>query len=46
MLGWDSLNELVKRLQLDKNIHSQIELEQYIKNLQNQIDFKPDQEHY
>ena len=42
MLGWDSLNELVKRLHLDKNIHSQIELEQYIKMLQNKIDFKPD----
>ena len=42
MLGWDSLNELIKRLQLDKNIHSQLELEQYIKKLQDKIDFKPD----
>ena len=42
MLGWDSLNELVKRLHLDKNIHSQVELEQFIKKLQDQIDFKPD----
>ncbi len=39
MLGWDSLNELVKRLHLDKNIHSQIELEQYIKTLQNTNSF-------
>jgi len=42
MLGWDSLNELVKRLHLDSNIHSQIQLEQYIKKLQDKIEFKPD----
>lgn len=42
MLGWDSLNELIKRLHLDQNIRSQIELERAIKNLQNEIDFKPD----
>ncbi len=42
MLGWDSLNELVKRLKLGKNIHSQIELEQFINRLQNRIYFKPD----
>jgi uncharacterized protein involved in exopolysaccharide biosynthesis len=42
MLGWDSLNELIKRLQLDKNIHSQVELEQYIKKLQEKILFRPD----
>ena len=41
MLGWDSLNELVKRLHLDRNIHSQIELEGYIKTLQNTISIKP-----
>ena len=39
MLGWDSLNELVKRLHLDKNIHSQVELEQFIKKLQDKIEF-------
>jgi len=42
MLGWESLNELVKRLHLDKNIHSQVELEQFIKTLQNKINFSPD----
>jgi len=42
MLGWDSLNELIKRLHLDKKIHSQVELEQAIKRLQDQIEFKPD----
>jgi succinoglycan biosynthesis transport protein ExoP len=41
MLGWDSLNKLVKRLQLDKHIHSQNELEQFIVKLQKEIDFKP-----
>jgi len=42
MLGWDSLNELVKRLKLGRDIHSQIELEQFIKKLRDKIDFKPD----
>ncbi|MBF0503874.1 MAG: hypothetical protein HQL14_02110 [Candidatus Omnitrophica bacterium] len=42
MLGWDSLNELVKRLKLDKNIHNSTELEHFIKILQSKIDFKPD----
>jgi len=42
MLGWDSLNELVKRLHLDSKIHSQGQLEQYIKTLQSKIEFKPD----
>lgn len=43
MLGWDSVNELVKRLHLDKNIHSQIQLEQLIKKLQDKIWFKPEE---
>jgi uncharacterized protein involved in exopolysaccharide biosynthesis len=42
MLGWESLNELVKRLHLGGNLHSQIEKEQFIKKLQDQINFKPD----
>jgi len=42
MLGWESLNELIKRLHLDKNIHSQLELEQYVKMLQNKINFRPE----
>ncbi len=42
MLGWDSLSELIKRLHLDKNIHSQVEMEQAVKKLQNEIEFRPD----
>ena len=42
MLGWDSLNILVKRLHLDANIHNSTELERFIIGLQNQIEFKPD----
>ena len=42
MLGWESLNELIKRLHMDKNIHSQLELEQNIKMLQNKIIFRPE----
>jgi len=40
MLGWNSLNELVKRLQLEKDNHSQSETEQLIKSLQSKIIFK------
>jgi len=42
MLGWESLNELIKRLHLDSKIHSETDLEQLIKTLQNKIEFKPD----
>ncbi len=42
MLGWVSLNELVKRLHLDTRVHSQLELELLVKKLQNQIQFRPD----
>ncbi len=41
MLGWDSLSELVKRLKLDKNTHSQVDLELLIKKLHNEIRFNP-----
>ncbi|MBF0490292.1 MAG: hypothetical protein HQL15_06680 [Candidatus Omnitrophica bacterium] len=41
MLGWDSLNELVKRLRLDTKVNSQTEKEQLIKTLQNEIKFNP-----
>ena len=42
MLGWDSLNELINRLHLIKRKHTQEDLEQYVKVLQNKIIFRPD----
>ncbi len=42
MLGWDSLNELIKRLHMDTNIHTALEKEEFIKTLQSKIEFKPD----
>ncbi len=41
MLGWESLNELVKRLRLDNKATSQIEKEMLVRTLQKEIKFNP-----
>jgi uncharacterized protein involved in exopolysaccharide biosynthesis len=41
MLSWDSINELVKRLNLAKKAHSQLEMELLIKEIQKKIEFTP-----
>lgn len=41
MLSWDSIDELVRRLNLDKKVHNQTEREILIKRIQKDIDFTP-----
>ena len=40
ILGWNSLMELVKRLNLDKDVKNKMELEELIRNLKNSIKLK------
>lgn len=41
MLSWDSINELVKRLNLEKDIHNQLKLDLLVKKIQEKIVFTP-----